>query len=273
MKLSVSYNFFNGEEHLIPSILSVRNSVDFITIVYQNFSNAGNAISAEALDVLNDIRKNKLVEKIIEFKPDSSLARHRNELAKRSIGLQEALNAKCTHFFTMDADEFYRRKELDFAKDYIFRNRINASSVDSYFHIKTPNWRAKDTTRCAFITKINDRTQIGSGDYYIAMVDSTRSLKPVKSNSIISIALGRFFPTIVHIHFEDTDVAMYHMNFVRKDEMNSKLANTSTTDIAFLEKIRARYLEWQPGTIFSFPNKGDFKFDHVRNEFATWTPE
>jgi len=63
------------------------------------------------------------------------------------------------------------------------------------------------------------------------------------------------------------------MNFVRRDDMGSKLANTSTTDAAFLEKVRANYHNWQPGTVFSFPNKGDFTFENVPNEFGTWSPE
>lgn len=272
MKLSVSYNFFNGEEHLKASILSVRNSVDFISIVFQPVSNSGNKISFEALDILSDIRNRKLADKIIEFSPDFSKARQQNELAKRQLGLDEALSHKCTHFFTMDADEFYRDNEVEFAKDYIARNRIWATSVSSFFHIKSPNWRAKDSTCCAFITKINERTEIGSGNYYIDMVDPTRSLKTPMSDSFLSANLRRLLPPKIHQHFLDDEVAMYHMNFVRKDSMENKLANTSTTDTHFLAEIKERYLNWEPGNVFSFPNKGDFKFEKVENEFKTWAP-
>lgn len=269
----MSYNFFNGEEHLIPSIKSIRDSVDFISIVYQRTSNSGNYASQGALDTLSDIRAAQLADDIIEFQPDFSVARQQNELKKRSIGLKTALRNKCTHFFTMDADEFYRRNEFEYAKDYIERNRVMSSSVKSYFHIKTPNWRSLDTTCCAFITKIDEQTQIGSGDYYIPMVDPTRGIKPALDSSLLGKMSRRLFPVEPHIHFQPEKIAMYHMNFVRKDEMNSKLANTSTTDTVFLEKVRAEYLKWQPGEVFSFPNKGEFTFDNVPNEFATWSPE
>lgn len=272
MKLSVSYNFFNGEEHLKASILSVRNSVDFISIVYQPVSNSGNKISSEALDVLSDIRNRKIADKIIEFFPDFSKERQQNELTKRRLGLDEALRRRCTHFFTMDADEFYRNKEIEFAKDYISKNRIWATSVSSFFHIKTPNWRAKDSTCCAFITRINERTEIGSGNYYIDMVDPTRTLQTPKSDSFLAASLRRFFPAKDHHHFLDDEVAMYHMNFVRKDSMESKLANTSTTDTNFLADIKTRYLNWEPGNVFFFPNKGEFTFEKVENEFNTWAP-
>lgn len=129
MKLSASYNFFNGEEHLIPSIKSIRNSVDFISIVYQKTSNSGNYASQCALDTLSDIRAGKLADNIIEFHPDFSVARQQNELKKRTIGLETALRNKCTHFFTMDADEFYRTEEFTWAKDYIKRNRVMSFEV------------------------------------------------------------------------------------------------------------------------------------------------
>ena len=222
---------------------------------------------------LSDIRAGKLADNIIEFHPDFSVARQQNELKKRTIGLETALRNKCTHFFTMDADEFYRTEEFTWAKDYIKRNRVMSSSVKSYFHIKTPNWRSLDTTCCAFITKINERTQIGSGDYYIQMVDPTRGIKPTLDGSFFGKISRCLFPIEQHVHFKPDQIAMYHMNFVRKDEMNSKLANTSTTDTVFLEKVRAEYLKWQPGKVFSFPSKGEFTFDNVPNEFATWCPE
>lgn len=272
MKLSVSYNFFNGEEHLIPSINSIRDSVDFISIVYQSISNSGNVISSEALDTLSDIQNRKLADSIVKYVPDLSEVRQKNELAKRKIGLDEALHHRCTHFFTMDADEFYRKNEIEFAKDYISKNRIWATSVSSFFHIKTPNWRAKDTTCCAFITRINERTKIGLGSYYIDMVDPTRSLITPDRKYFLQTKLRTFFPRKDHHHFVDNDVAMYHMNFVRKDAMKSKLANTSTTNIAFLEDIRSRYQNWEPGNVFYFPNKGNFMFEKVNNEFNAWTP-
>lgn len=273
LKLSASYNFFNGEEHLIPSIKCIRDSVDFISIVYQKTSNSGNFASQCALDTLSDIRASKLADDIIEFHPDFSVARQQNELKKRSIGLDLALKNKCTHFFTIDADEFYRKDEFEYAKEYIKRNRVISSSVNSFFHLKTPHWRSLDSTCCAFITKIDDRTEIGGGDYYIDMVDPTRGIKPHLNKSFLAKISQRFFPVRDHVHFPPEIIAMYHMNFVRKDQMGSKLANTSTTDTDFLEKVRANYLAWEPGTVFSFPNKRDFTFDHVANEFETWSPE
>lgn len=258
MKLSVSYNFFNGEEHLEASVRSIRDSVDYITIVYQRISNAGEPISPEALEVLKRLKELKLVDRLYDYKPDLSKPRFYNELRKRKIGLWLAILKRCTHFFTMDADEFYRKNELEFAKQYIEENNIASSSVSSFFHLKSVEWRAKDTTNCSFITRISWRTKIGGTEYAISNVDSTRKVQPLKDR---------------HYHFNDNEVAMYHMNFVRKDKMESKLKNTTTTNTDFLRQIEYNIQTWRPGDIFPFPNKGEFKMEKVENEFSTFFGE
>ena len=221
MILSASYNFYNGEEHLKASLQSIRNQVDYITIVYQKQSNAGNPISDEALTILHDVKKEKLCDKLIEFTPNLNKARQENELEKRRIGLQAALRKKCSHFFTIDADEFYREKELKYAKDYIEKNRILATSCCSFFHLKRPIYRSKDITCCSFITKLSKEITIG-GDYYIPYIDPTRSLK--HTHKTVTNKFLQFFSKreIEHHHFNEDIVAMYHMNFVRKDNLKRK---------------------------------------------------
>ena len=39
MKLGIAYNLFDGEELLVDSIKSIRNSVDYIIVIYQQVSN------------------------------------------------------------------------------------------------------------------------------------------------------------------------------------------------------------------------------------------
>ena len=67
MILSASYNFYNGEEHLKASLQSIRNQVDYITIVYQKQSNAGNPISDEALTILHDVKKKNYVTNLLNL--------------------------------------------------------------------------------------------------------------------------------------------------------------------------------------------------------------
>ena len=256
MKLSVSYNFFNGEEHLEKSISSIRNVVEHISIVFQKTSNSGEEMSTSAFETIARIRDQKLVESFHEYEPDLSTSRGNNEINKRKIGLAIAKKERCTHFFTMDADEFYREKEILAAKDFIIKNNITSSSVNTFFHLKRPIWRAKDITNCAFISKVNWFTKIANIPYPVEMIDSTRKI--------------RVFP-LRHHHFNENVVAMYHMNFIRRD-IDNKLRNSTTTDRLFLNRVAENIKDWVEGTPFVFPNKGTFELRKVPNEFDTYDP-
>jgi hypothetical protein len=234
VKLSISYNFFNGEEHLLASILSLREGVEHISIVWQDQSNRGEPISEMAHDVLSDIRSRRLVDDVIKYVPDLKLPRQINELTKRKLGMRRARWRFCSHFFTIDADEFYRVPELQLARQVIAEGGFN----------------------CAFITRLNLTTRLGDEDYPTPIVDPTRKM---------SIWRRR------HRHFVASEVAMYHMNLVRTD-LSQKLRNSSTTDQVFLDRVATNVAAWVPGTPFDFGPKGKFDFTQVPNEFGTFDP-
>ena len=256
MRLGVAYNFFNAEEHLLASLRSVRNAVDFIVIVYQKVSNSGDIWTDEAYMALEAAMSLNLADMAIEYTPDASLSRQGNELKKRKLGLANCRAAKCSHFLSMDADEFYRHSELEESKAIILRDRLSRTTVSSFFHLKRPVYRSFDTTNVAFISKLDWLTRTGVSRYPAPMVDPTRTLGTFP---------GR------HTHFGFETVAMYHMNFVRKN-FASKLRNTSTTDQTFLNLVESRIDGWIYPNKFDFPNKGTFKMNFVENEFATFDP-
>ncbi|SFA86043.1 hypothetical protein SAMN05421688_1239 [Poseidonocella pacifica] len=257
MILSGSYNFFNGEEHLVASLRSVRGSFEHISLVWQGVSNSGVAISPSALEALSTARNLGLVDDFIEYMPDLSLPRRVNELAKRKLGLSAARRVRATHFMTLDADEFYREGEMLAARKFVLENRITSSSVGSFMHVARPQYRTQDLTNCAFITKITPFTRLGSKKRYpVAHVDSTRK---------IAVWPRR------HHHFPVQEVAMFHMNLVRYD-LENKLGNSSTTQTDFLDKVRSAVAAWKPGELLEFPGKGMLAFETVENEFETWDP-
>lgn len=257
MKLAAIYNFFNGEEHLISSLRSIRKNCSYVCVVAQRTSNIGQSITQDAIDCLEQASAQGLVDDVIWFQPDLGVTARKNELQKRSIGLARARQKKCSHFFSMDADEFYRGPELEFAKTFIQENNLNSTSVSSFFHVKRPKFRFSDTTNVAFITKIGFFTKLGAGSYPIGNIDSTRKVRQYYRR---------------HHHFDASDIAMYHMNLVRKN-LGSKLANTSTTDRNFLDAVRASTEAYAGQDTFNFPNKGDFTVINAENEFNTFDPE
>ena len=99
MYLSCSYNFFNGEEHLINSLKFIRNTVDYITIIYQNISNRGEKISDEGIYAINYAMENNLVDYVYDYTPNFGLTPQENERIKRNIGLSLAIEKNVHIFF------------------------------------------------------------------------------------------------------------------------------------------------------------------------------
>ena len=256
MRLSISYNYFNGDEHLSASMKSVCESAFHISVVWQATSNAGEPMTEPARQALIEAQELPQVE-AIEFRPDLTLKRRRNELEKRRIGLAAARRAGATHFLSMDADEFYRPRELANALAFIERHWLTSTSVDSYLHIRRPIWRGRDTTRVAFVTRLLPWTRIGAARYPVERVDSTRRMQtwPMR-----------------HRHFSPDLVAMYHMNLVRRD-LSQKLRNSSTEKPEFLDAVGRALTDWRPPQPFRFPGRDPISVERVPNEFGTWDPE
>ena len=74
MKLGISYNLFDGEELLEYSINSVRDSCDHINVVYQKISNWGEPCSKDLEDILHDLLRKKLIDKIYCYSPKNTSA-------------------------------------------------------------------------------------------------------------------------------------------------------------------------------------------------------
>lgn len=266
MYLSCSYNFFNGEEHLINSLKFIRNTVDYITIIYQNISNRGEKISDEGIYAINYAMENNLVDYVYDYTPNFGLTPQENERIKRNIGLSLAIEKNVHIFFSMDADEFYYEKEMIFAKNYIERRKLIGTYCHSYMHLKSPRYRSLDTTNVCFIHRINSRSKIGNFPSCIHNVDPTRIIK-TKVFSFVNLFYKSYYM------FLPSEISMYHMNFVRKDNLKSKLSNTSTTDKEFINSLKKNIDSWTPGEKFFFPGKGIFYFDKVNNDFKTYDNE
>ncbi len=61
MKLGISYNVFDAEELLEPSILAIRDEVAHISVIYQEVSNGNNPCSEGLVALVLDLRKRGLV--------------------------------------------------------------------------------------------------------------------------------------------------------------------------------------------------------------------
>ena len=255
MRFGVSYSIFNGEEHLIHSIRSIRDSVDYINICIQYTSNFGERASDELFDTIREIKQQGLVEEIIEYSA-AEISPQKNEFNKRSIGLDRARAKDVNYFLTIDADEYYQAEFLNEAKKFIINNDLTHTAVHSYLHIKRPIYRsnAPDNTNICFFSKLYGSNSLVYNGDFPANVDPTRRI--IGEN-------GRFY------FFNESDVSMSHMNLVRLDNLKSKLKNTpSRRNPKFIRAVAEAYEQWSFGKTLNFPNKPPIEIIEVDDIFA-----
>jgi hypothetical protein len=219
MKLGVSYNVFDGVELLEYAIKSIRNCVDHVNVVYQVISNWGNPESFCIKDIVYDLKNKNLIDEVTLYNPKSAGKNngHFNEVAKRNFGLNICKNVNCTHFMSLDVDEFFIEKQLVDIKNIIENEKIDSSSCKIVNYIKNPTWRFKymDPTHLPLIWKIYPDSKYVIEGALPCCKDPTRSF--------LNVGKYKFF---------DRDIIeMHHMDRVRKD-LGLKYINSSAQNLA-----------------------------------------
>jgi hypothetical protein len=213
MKLGVAYNFFNGEELLYQSVSKIRETVDFIVVLFQKISNSGNEVSQEAFIEVLKLKKEKLIDEICFYNPDLKLDPHLNEMNKRQLGFKLCKERLCTHFLCMDADEFYLRDQFIYAKNKIESMHIDSGVCHIQDYSKDPEFKFKNiASYCVpFIYSVfNNRKYVLRGGFP-HWVDPTRIMNPVGSC----------------LKFEPNEILMHHFPLTRRD-ITSKYENSSS---------------------------------------------
>jgi len=242
MKLGIAYNFFDGEELLKKSMVSVLNHVGYICIVYQKISNYCNEWNPENQSLLNSLN----VE-LIEYVPDLSKAPNENEINKRNIGLQKCRENSCSHILMMDADEFYISQDFEGAKNFLEENNHDSSACQMFTYFKKPIYQIIPPEKyfVPFIHKINDSSEYVLHHHYPVLVDQTRILNQ---------------PQESFYKFPRNQLAMHHFSFVRKN-IKSKIMNSSAkVNFKDPEKYINFFNNWKPGIKNFHPsNSKEFK--------------
>ncbi len=271
MKLGISYNLFDGEELLEASINSVRDEVFHISVVYQTKSYYGDNASPELLSFLNRLKRQGLIDEIYLFDVDfAKPAKHYYERQKRDIGLKIAKKSGCSHYLSMDVDEFYDKNQLRNAKNYILKNRIENSAVSVVEYLKKPEYKLLNGYTFEPVSPYN---------FYVPFIMKIKKFFPQKHNC-------KWYPCLVDPSralnnndkfylFPIQDVVMHHMSTVRAD-LHKKYANSNLNmgdenTKKLVKNIKNDILNW------SFENNrlgnSDFSLfrnkivEHVENKF------
>lgn len=235
MKIGISYNVFDGEELLESSINSIRNNVDYISVVYQTISNFGNPCDDGLVPLLEDLKNRGLVDELFNYRPRVNKGGHFNEISKRNIGLSLSEGAGCTHHMAMDSDEFYTDEDFKLMKSQMEINNYESSACQMTTYYKEPIYRLdpKEDYYVSLLFKIRQGKEYVIGHPFPVLVDPTRRMEPGRCKI-----------------FARDEIEMHHMSYVRKD-LRKKLQNSSASpNFKNIDKIVDYYANWE------YPKKG-----------------
>jgi len=249
MKLGIAYNIFDGVELLEFSAKSVRSSADYILAVYQDVSNYGNPSTIDLLKLLNDLKDKGLIDDIIQYHPIMGLKGHGNEIAKRNLGLETCKMSGCSHFMTMDIDEFYKEEELKYVKALMVSDNYDSAACQMQTYYKTAEWAINppETYYVPLIYKIDER-RFNMNVRWPITADPTRRLEP--KNMMV---------------FMRNKIEMHHMSYVRKDiraKLNNSSANVNWKNR--IESLASYHDNWSPTQKAQFAGSEERFYDVVQ---------
>ena len=102
-----------------------------------------------------------------------------NELYKREQGRQMCAAAGCTHFMSMDTDEYYKEDELAYAKKLILSKDLDGTCCKMRFYFKEPTYEMlpfDELNQVPLIFKVKSDAPLLLAHPYPVVVDPTRRM-------------------------------------------------------------------------------------------------
>ncbi|MFM7468291.1 MAG: hypothetical protein ACKO37_02175 [Vampirovibrionales bacterium] len=254
MKLGISYSVFDGEELLEASLRCMRPHVHTIVVIYQTISYTGSVASPALRPLLNRLHQEGLIDRLIHYSTQLKRSPSGQERRKRNIGLRAIAQTACTHYMSMDTDEFYEPQAFSRAMDSLEASGYDASVCPMIHYFKSPlvqlaPFEQHQDYYVPCITKLPAQGTLqrmmvglplwgayrhGKQKHYPSLSDSTRQLP---------------FHQIKVFHADE--LVMHHMSLVRRC-ITQKYQNTSAQAIAktfsteHLARYEAYYQAWTP---------------------------
>lgn len=231
MKLGIHYMVFDGEELLEFAIKSIRNVVDYICVTYQETSYFGNKVDPNVLETFKRLQDAHLIDDIIPYQTDLSIHHKENELNLRNLGLDASIKAGCTHHISADVDEFYKEKELEYAKNLMYVNNYDLSTVYQEYYYKEPTYLVTPSQNLpvSFIIPVTNRYD--------------RRIKTKLQNYETTKKVVKYDNIKV---FNHSEIIQHHMSYVRKD-IRKKFANSDNAQYYELEKFIQNHENYKLG--------------------------
>lgn len=210
MVLGVSYTVFDGIELLEQSIRQIREHVNFVHVAYQNVSWFGKSVNKEDLQKIDELKRKGLIDQanvytsfsvLSNSSPQNIRIAKSYETNKRQFGLNICLSKGCTHFLSIDVDEFYIPSQFKAAKDYIINTGVTSTACKFINYVNLPIYhRGYSPAYVPFICKIDKSSKMTSS--FFAKCDPTRG---------ITDSAKKIYA------FSTDSLTMHHMETIRKD--------------------------------------------------------
>lgn len=122
----------------------------------------------------------KIGEKEIGGRAEEVADQFFNELTKRNIALEKARENGCTHFLSIDTDEFYQPEQVRYCKDFIERLDLTSTGCKMRTFFKYPTCELlplDHVNNVPFIYKIRNNLSFKLAEPYPVLFDPTRRLE------------------------------------------------------------------------------------------------
>ena len=234
-KLGLTINAFDASELLHDLILEIRDQVEWVAAVWQKKSYWKNPMDRRDMAELERLKSLKLIDELIEFKPNFVDYSRNQECEKRNMGIEMMKQRGCSHVLNIDADEFYDKDQFRYAKNKINENGwpITYWSYVNYYrdfdhYLVYPFRPFVPGIHSTFFKYTYDGPAPGPTD------PTRRILNPLNVGTYI---------------FEDNEIRMGHAAWIRRD-IRKKLVNWSAKNHftrQVLEDAIKRWENWKEG--------------------------
>lgn len=241
MKIAACINAWGDTLELLPYCIdNIAPVVDLVIILWSEQSNYG-VIDSRMVTFASEFKKEKVlfarVEPVLNYGPPI------NEREKRNHGLRIAKALLCTHFLSMDADEFYTQDEFLKDKERFLTSDLKGLVARTQVYFKSPKLTiGLDTTLVSYIHKLTNDLQFNFNKSYPftwnknqLLIDPTRQLN-------------------INDGVEMTDTIMHHYSYVRKD-LEKKIENSTARGNIRRSTIRQDFALAKEGGYCNFYGK------------------
>lgn len=238
MKTGICYMVFDGEELLEFAIKSIRKTIDYVAVTYQDISYFGNEAHPSLKQTLFKLKDEKLIDELIFYKTDFSISQKENELNLRNLGLEYSKKNGCTHHISADVDEFYKEKEFVKVLDLIDKQNYDFTFALQEIYYKDPTWliTPNQDMRVTFIHPVDNFYAFNEN--FPFHIEVTRRMKNHENYLIIN----------------PNDFVIHHMSYVRKDILR-KFDNSSNKNYYDIKNFMNIYNKYNLGDkVFLLPD-------------------